>query len=928
MRHGSVVGRFLSGLSTHKPIDIVSFWIKDPAGLPKAGHDEAALLYSPTVPYDTIKHARPALTSMCTQLCLKMMLSERKHAVKGSSGLHGSAPAKHGHKQLCWADIGSGTVARAQEILERHQPLTFYVLTQLAKPAPYRNAEGLLVVRKSRPPTLVATEILSSLNFSHSKFARLLPAARSVLFFACGVPRVVVNYSSRVGLAQSWNATYRLLLKLAEQEGEEVEELGRCEARWPILRFDNVQQYHKQRELRLGRENAMKIGVAGYVAEALDFVPAAADLDDRLRRMAENKRSELTVDQLTELIDFEHHEKVSVLHWLQVLVSYVPVLASHRSTVAELFRSDAMKLRAPCHNQKTRIRPLKTVAKNEAVTTELRDTIEDFLEQLGQRAEDYTRRILPMGGDGLTFEKLVQLKNYLQFQDTEFDRLDMVMPFLEIWHTLWTYLSTVFETHYGEPLNANPSTLGHNAAKINQPPPPNLKKVDYYSGLYLMNTVLDARMLDCWRVYYGCEDLTTYFESIAAQPASQRSMPLLDELRGVAQLLYERYSSQRAWFDAMEGGSAAEESGWSVGSRWGQSHSESTPSSPINDATLREPPTTAASDSEPAVPTFSGDRTLAQSILFMSDAMLARDISDAVAIGDIGRVWNDMKILLFKFAGSSHTKYTTYLLEMLCMLELESGPALRSVFLKNWLVNPSGEPGKAQEGDLLEEHLNLLLEDVLSRKGSEWDGMFMRDVVAPNVARLAELRNEWGAGVGLAKRRNAHPEPHSRAEIRTLLQTYKEAELHLFRSGRSHGQRETPNLFSEGARALDGGKLKKFVVDSTRARRCLERPEAPPREPVCASAILHDERLDSSGDESNSSIRSGGESSTEDEAEEEEYDTDRSAAAGATAKNSSHAGWLQEGGRESEGEDDDVVYSGDEGIESDPEESDDEAAAV
>ncbi|KAI0353618.1 hypothetical protein OH77DRAFT_1406859 [Trametes cingulata] len=826
--HGSVVGRYLSGTTSHRPIELVGFWLRDSCGRPHKTSEEAELMYSPTVPYTTIKHARPALTSMCIQLCAKRMLSERAKAVKGSSGLHGSADGKHGHKELCWADISSDTVAHVQGILQAHQPLTLHLITQLATPKPYRNESGVMAVRKTRPPAIVATEIVSSLNFAHTKFARLLPAARSVLFFACGVPRIVHDYSSRVGLTQSWSATYQLLIRLAKQEANEVSELGQDLKRWPVVRFDNVQQYHKQREYRIGRESAMKVGVAAYAAEALDFSPQAADLDDKLRRIAQNERMGLTVDKITDLTDYDHHETVMTLQWLQTLVTYIPALASHRAAVAELFHTDGAKLRAPCHNQKTRIRPLATVAKNEAVTTELREAVDDFLEQLGQKSDRFTRRIIPMGGDGLTFEKLVQLKNYLQFQDNEFERLDIVMPFLETWHTIWTYLSTVFETHWGETLTEDPSLLGHSAVKINQPAPSNLKKVDYYPALYQASIVLDARMLDCWRLYYHCDDLFTHFEALA----SRDELPTLTQLRMAAEHLHRRYSSQRAWYDAMEGGGAAKDAGWSAGSAWREpSRSKTTGRTAPPDPPLKSRSPAADATGSGAVPpdsaSFQGDRTLAQSILFMSDAMLVREVSQAVAAGDVGRVWNAFKIMIFKFAGSGHTKYCTYLLEMLCIVELESSPALRDAFLKNWLVNPSGETGHAQEGDLLEEHLNLVLEEAIARKGAnEWDGTYIREVISPNVYHFLELRTSWGTGVGLAKRRGKHPEPHSRPEIRTLLEVYKETELHLFRAMRSYTSRPTVNLLASGALNLEKKKLRKFVYETSHARISRQAPVA------------------------------------------------------------------------------------------------------
>lgn len=51
-----------------------------------------------------------------------------------------------------------------------------------------------------------------------------------------------------------------------------------------------------------------------------------------------------------------------------------------------------------------------------------------------------------------------------------------------------------------------------------------------------------------------------------------------------------------------------------------------------------------ASDDEDSP--FVGDQALADSIIFMYDAMLSREYSQAVAEGDAGRVWEAMKVSL------------------------------------------------------------------------------------------------------------------------------------------------------------------------------------------------------------------------------------------------------------------------------------------
>jgi hypothetical protein len=289
-----------------------------------------------------------------------------------------------------------------------------------------------------------------------------------------------------------------MLRSLADQETVVTKAHGRDPTKWGIIRLDNVQQYIRQRDLRIGRENKMQIGIAATYFETEGFVPGADSLDDKRRRIAENKRKDLSVEQVLGWIDQTHLETVGILHWLKVLTDYIPELAELRDHVSLLFRTRAAKHRLPVCA--TKVHPLATSGKNEVVITELKDALLDFFAQIGQTREDYLRRLIMVGGDGLTYEKMLLLKKYMQLHGNEFESFELIEPELEIWHTEETNLSRLFETHWGAPLSQDPSTLGHSARKIGRMAPSNLKKVDYYPSAQLAYLVGDVRMLDCWRL--------------------------------------------------------------------------------------------------------------------------------------------------------------------------------------------------------------------------------------------------------------------------------------------------------------------------------------------------------------------------------------------------------------------------------------------
>lgn len=126
-------------------------------------------------------------------------------------------------------------------------------------------------------------------------------------------------------------------------------------------------------------------------------------------------------------------------------------------------------------------------------------------------------------------------------------------------------------------------------------------------------------------LHFETEDLFAYFGSL---PADQR--PTFDMLKKTAQELHSRYSSTRAYQDALRG--RHEHQKWTKGTVWTPLPSTSS-KTPSQTQSLPQPP-----------PPFVGDRILAQSILFMRDTILSKGAAEAVARGDVGTLYETLKV--------------------------------------------------------------------------------------------------------------------------------------------------------------------------------------------------------------------------------------------------------------------------------------------
>jgi hypothetical protein len=134
--------------------------------------------------------------------------------------------------------------------------------------------------------------------------------------------------------------------------------------------------------------------------------------------------------------------------------------------------------------------------------------------------------------------------------------------------------------------------------------------------------------------------------------------------------------------------------------------------------------------------------------------------------------------------------------------------------LNNWLVNTTGELGKWIEGDLLQEHYNRWLEDMVTKKGGSFDDPFYRKTLAPNVNHFLRIKEDVEAAMDLSARSKAHTSPHQKNEFHALLAMYKEDELHRYVSSRSFSHKAV-NTFELGYAKLEQERISEFLKAST-----------------------------------------------------------------------------------------------------------------
>jgi hypothetical protein len=288
------------------------------------------------------------------------------------------------------------------------------------------------------------------------------------------------------------------LKRLSRQQREHIRDHAQSGNEFYRLVVDNVQAWYNARDMRIGATSRMRTGTAGTAILMEDYPEGAFKLDELMRRVKLIQRKHFTAEILLDDIDQDHLNLIASLHWIKILVRYVPELSKHQEYVSTLFRTRAKKHVAP--NRKKTIIPLGTNSENEATVKGMEGAVKDFVcKQMGMMEKELDNTVFPVSGDGMTFDRLNKLKRNSVFHPGRFLTYQWLVPMLELWHTKWTDLSRVSETHWGPTSTKDPSTLWHSASAINRKTPANLKKVDFYPTAATIDVVLKARVLDCWR---------------------------------------------------------------------------------------------------------------------------------------------------------------------------------------------------------------------------------------------------------------------------------------------------------------------------------------------------------------------------------------------------------------------------------------------
>ncbi|KAJ7867127.1 hypothetical protein B0H13DRAFT_2236750 [Mycena leptocephala] len=848
-RHVRAVAAFLGGESNVTMATIINLIYNHRQSRPSKDALDFSLDFAPpdvASPRD-INHARPAISTWALQTVVPELrrqiwvLTQNDPAdPTDTTQLRASTNGRAKNIRLAtWDAFGRVSIPVIGATYKRRAPALWYATEGMGAPT----INGVTVLRKRRPHNAVQVGVISCLALSRNRYASgYLALPLAVWQFACKTHVDEKRIFSRFGFTVH-DTTARACLdsltvsSLAKLRDSVAEGIANGTMYWQLV-LDNVQQYCRQRDHRLGRQDVLKVGTAATAILLEDCAPGAFNLQDHLDRVMKQERRDMDIDSLYESIDWVYIHELTALVWVRILVHFIPQLAHLRKELAALFTSAAMTKHRLPKGRITVMQPVGTNGEHSTETQGMFRALLDFFGQLGLDEKAFENLIFMPRGDGASIAAIWRIKKYLSAHPGNYKAFrNVVPPGPEIFHTRWTNLNSLSTNFYGPASSADPSALSKSATAAGAKRPSNLKKVDFFPTSRSMTLFFEARVLDCWRIWFEADDIIQYFE----QPSTMHNPPDIHTLWTAARVLVKRYASDLAFDQALKkdfADSPPVNMKVPLGTPWVASAESSRIQPEDGDGEREEEETDPTILDEPGeeeeilsesedggkkkkkkglsvhveADDFMGDRVLANEILFLRDMGWWVIAADAVPDGEIGRVWEIMKIWILCFTGSGNHNYASYLLETYCLHRYEASADFSDAMLNNWLVSLRGH--KYIECDWAQEDFNKWLEEMVEHKGGDFDDHFYRHTLAPNVMHFLRMKEKMETAFELKPRGKTHGAPHLRNEFQQLLRMHKEDQLHLFRPGRTMGHAAL-NFYQRGYEKLDDTRLAKFIHDST-----------------------------------------------------------------------------------------------------------------
>ncbi|KAJ3765120.1 hypothetical protein FB446DRAFT_655696 [Lentinula raphanica] len=689
--------------------------------------------------------------------------------------------SKGSREKITWDRVMNWSMTHNQETFARKAPVLFLLITTVAVSQRQRRkleAKSVaaskddddsdkssdedvgmpwmqrLLAESKRDPWMGSTVAISILLYFRYRYASLFAIMIGVFLFSCNANREIFTFTSRIGLSVAYSTTLTTLRTLADDSAMFLKGLGAALEHGPpnfLLLFDNVNKNRRAWQQSLLDQDVMNSGTAATLVLLENLLPGALDMTRVLANRRSKARSALTVTKLLDDIDWKHIDKIGSATVVRTWIRSVPSLAHFRSDIETHFSTSLARHRL--QTRKSRIYSMRTTNIDESTSIGANDVLRNLIfDQLNISAH-WLKSFVLFCGDQLSIDRLRKLMRYTAKGDTPSSNYNWVLPVIQLWHLKYNWQKTVIQGHWWDESGRGVYGLAHDARHIRREKF-NPTKCDFYPAHHLLEDRFDAMVLHALRLI--CEEkseivtpksiplidgLDTYFK-----PDGLMSSTSFEQLLTFGDIVNRRYMVNAAYEDAL---GHIERDIEVYGSPADMSMPSNDVSQPIQIGSKSKKKSKRSKAATAETRNISsGDQCLANDISFLRTTMWYLEICAAIAEGDIGRVFEVIKILRFSFWGTGSTNYGNEMLELACNFIYEFTPELVTAIFENYLVNTSNLEGHWFELDLLQEHFNFWIKRLFNSKSHDFDSRHLAECVSLNIQGLSALR-AWTCSEGI-----------------------------------------------------------------------------------------------------------------------------------------------------------------------------------
>ncbi|KZV63277.1 hypothetical protein PENSPDRAFT_590184 [Peniophora sp. CONT] len=518
-----------------------------------------------------------------------------------------------------------------------------------------------------------------------------------------------------------------------------------------LIVYDNINMAWKVAEQIMGRTDEMQNGTCATITELWNASEDALSVS-KLRESVQNA-SHLNVEDIELSTEEQKHYRTNMVHTVLRIMTRIggEALKKFEKDVADCLPISAHKIAV----HKTNVTPLAPMPIDESSKTgnaELVIAIFAYL-RLNMANPQFSEIVKLIVGDQLSVARLRSVAETRVGNEGGATALEWAVFVPGLFHYKVAGTHGVMLTHLGSNNHdlTNPASLSAHNAALGRKPIVATSLPSFRTCKDLIDVSLYARVLQCALEVSGKDSLSAYAQGLT-----------FDQLKSDAENIVGRFADGRK-VHQLERARA----------RKGTEH---------------------------------GDMVFESAVLFLRDALLLREFTDAIKSGDSGRVYLVLKVWALSYRGQGRTKYAQEALFLIHNVEHVWPAELRDLVFDNWLVNTTGKTDAFLEVDLLQEHLNYWIKNYYAAHGSNASWEWLK-TIGPCVEILRQLASQVNATLG-SKQGNKHAEADLTDDIDELMGNLAHNKVYQIQLGRVFAADDAPrvpDVMTKGYDALTWG---------------------------------------------------------------------------------------------------------------------------